>query len=96
MREAAKRWTLIRTDTFLRALRKYLKKHPDRVALMRETLTLLVANPHAPALRVHPLKGQMKGLSALRLTYGDRIVLTLCLSEWQIILLDIGTYDDIY
>lgn len=96
MRKPAPPWTLVRTATFLRDLRKYLKKHPQAAALVRDTLNLLVADPHSPALRLHPLQGRLKGVLAVRLTYGDRITLTLCLSERQIILLGIGTHDALY
>jgi len=94
--DAAEGWTLVRTETFLRDLRKYLKKHPDRQRLVRETLTALAADPHAAALRLHPLKGQMQGLFSVRLSYSDRIILTLLLTEQQVVLLSMGTHDDVY
>jgi len=89
-------WTLVRTDTFLRELRKYLRKHPDREQLVRDKLTVLAADPHAPALRLHALKGRMKGLHSVRLSYADRIVIALVIIERQIILLSIGTHDTVY
>lgn len=96
MGDTAERWTLLRTETFLRDLRKYLKKHPDRQRLVRETLTAFATDPHAAALRLHPLKGRMGGLYSVRLSYSDRITLTLLLTERQVVLLSMGTHDDVY
>ncbi len=89
-------WALIRTDTFLRQLRKYLRKHPDRKDLVARTLEMLADDPHTPRLRLHALRGGMKGLHAIRLSYSDRIVLVLLFVEHEIVLLSIGTHDEVY
>jgi mRNA-degrading endonuclease YafQ of YafQ-DinJ toxin-antitoxin module len=96
MNESSRKWTLIRTDTFIRELRKYLKLHPDRAIVVQEALTLLEENPRSPSLRLHSLKGRMKGLHAVRLTYSDRITLILTINVRQVVLLNIGTHDDVY
>ncbi|OGV68398.1 MAG: plasmid stabilization protein [Lentisphaerae bacterium RIFOXYB12_FULL_65_16] len=96
MSDVARRWTLIRTEAFLRELRKYLRTHPDRQELVRDTLTALVSDPFTPALRLHPLKGRMQGLHAVRLSYSDRIIITLLITKRQIVLLGIGTHDEVY
>ena len=96
MSDAVGPWTLTRTETFLRELRKYLRKHPERQALVRETLVALVADPYAPALRLHALQGRLQGLHAVRLSYSDRIILALLISEHQIVLLSLGSHDDVY
>jgi mRNA-degrading endonuclease YafQ of YafQ-DinJ toxin-antitoxin module len=80
----------------LRHLRRYLRQHPDRRQLVRGTLAVLAADPHAPSLRLHPLRGQLRGLYAVRLSYGDRILLTFLISRRQIILLTVGTHDEGY
>jgi len=96
MTEPTASWTLVRTDTFLRELRKYLLKHPDRHHQVRDRLAALAADPYAPALRLHALKGRMKGLHAVRLFYSDRIVIVLVFMERQVVLLGIGTHGDVY
>ena len=96
MREPEPQWTLVRTQTFLRELRKYLKKHPDRVGLVRDTLIALSNDPQSPSLRLHQLKGRMAGVSTVRLTYHDRILLVVRVIGRQIVLLDIGTHDEVY
>ena len=96
MAEPSDPWGLIRTETFLRALRKYLKKHPDRSEAVRQVLTALTVDPWQQRLRLHPLGGQMEGLHAVRVTHGDRIILVLAIREHQIVLLDIGLHDAVY
>lgn len=96
MPEEGQPWELVRTATFLHALKKYLRKHPDRAGTARSVLTLLTENPRAPKLHLHALGGKFQGIHAARLGYGDRIVLVLAIRDRQIILLDIGTHDDVY
>ena len=90
------KWTLIRTDTFLRELRKYLKRHPERAVVVRDVLTMLEEDPRTPSLKLHPLQGRMKGLHAVRLTYSDRITLILSIGVREVVLLNVGTHDEVY
>ncbi len=96
MADPAGPWELIRTETFLRALKKYIRKHPDRSAAVRSVLVALTVNPHEPQLRLHALGGHLKGLHAVRVSHGDRITLVLAIREHQMILLDIGSHDAVY
>jgi mRNA-degrading endonuclease YafQ of YafQ-DinJ toxin-antitoxin module len=47
-------------------------------------------------LKLHSLHGALKGIQAVSLTYDYRIVLTVMVTEKEIILLDIGSHDDVY
>lgn len=49
-----------------------------------------------PHLRLHALRGEMEGMHAVSVTYQYRIVLTLLIREREVILLDIGTHDEVY
>jgi mRNA-degrading endonuclease YafQ of YafQ-DinJ toxin-antitoxin module len=42
------------------------------------------------------LSGKLAGCYAVSLTYSYRITLTLMVSEKEIILLDIGSHDEVY
>jgi addiction module RelE/StbE family toxin len=88
--------TLVWTETFLRTAKKLMKRHPELLALLQNLLQQLEKNPHAPRLRLHPLKGKHSGKHAVSLTYEYRIVLTLQLSAKEVVLLDIGTHDTVY
>lgn len=81
---------------FLRQARKFFKKHPDLRSRFAKTLDDLQKDPFQPSLQLHPLSGRLTGCYAVSLTYSYRITLTLMVSEGEIILLDIGSHDEVY
>jgi addiction module RelE/StbE family toxin len=84
---------IVTPDQFLRQARKFFRKHP---ALKAQVIQDLQNDPFNPQLALHPLSGKLAGLYAIRLTYSYRITLTLMVSEKEIVLLDIGTHDEVY
>ena len=56
----------------------------------------LESDPFQPHLDYHPLSGKLKGFQAVSITYSYRIILTIEITERQIILLDIGSHDEVY
>jgi mRNA-degrading endonuclease YafQ of YafQ-DinJ toxin-antitoxin module len=89
-------WTLATTTFFDRRVRKFLSKHPDLRPRFIDTLTQLAADPFEPSLRLHPLTGKLQGMQAVSLTYSYRIALTLQITEQEILLIDIGSHDEVY
>lgn len=89
-------WTLVTTAFFEHRARKLLTKHPDLRPRLVETLEKLRADPFEPSLRLHSLGGKLEGVQAVRVSYSYRIVLKLQITERDILLLDIGTHDDVY
>ena len=89
-------YRLIFTDSYIKRARKVLKKHPQIGSQYRKTLELLELNPHHPSLRLHNLKGNLKGLSSISINMSYRIVLHLMISDEDIILIDMGTHDQVY
>lgn len=89
-------FSLVWTETFARTTRKFLRRHPGLEGLFEDVLRQLETDPHAPRLRLHALKGQHKGKHAASLTYEHRIVLILRLTAKGIVLLDVGTHDEVY
>lgn len=89
-------WSLATTAFFDRRARKFLTKHPDLRPRFAETLAQLSSDPFQPALRLHPLGGRLQGLQAVSLTYSYRITLTLQITEHEILLIDIGSHDEVY
>lgn len=81
---------------FLRQARKFFKKHPDLRPRFVEMLGDLQSDPFQPSLELHPLRGKLAGCYAVSLTYGYRVTLTLMVSEKEIVLLDIGSHDEVY
>lgn len=89
-------WTLTTTAFFDRRASKFLAKHPDLRPRFAETLAQLGADPFQPSLRLHPLGGKLQGLQAVSLTHSYRITLTLHITEHAILLIDIGSHDEVY
>lgn len=86
-------YNITRTDEYFKKSLKFFKKHPEMQSKYEKTLTLLSANPHHPSLRLYKLQGNLKAFS-LDLQY--RIILDFIIVEEVIILLDIGTHDEVY
>ena len=81
---------------FLRQARKFFKKHPDLRPRFAKVLEELQKDPFQPLLELHALSGKLEGCYAVSLTYSYRITMTLMVSEKEIILLDIGSHDEVY
>jgi len=53
--------TLVWSNAFIRSFKRWLRKRPDLDNDIAEALRLLVANPFAPQLKTHKLKGKLSG-----------------------------------
>jgi addiction module RelE/StbE family toxin len=89
-------YTIITPHQFLRQARKFFKKHPDLKARFGRVLSDLQSDPFRTHLELHPLSGKLEGCYAVSLTQSFRITLTLMISAKEIILLDVGSHDEVY
>ncbi|MBI5751578.1 MAG: plasmid stabilization protein [Hydrogenophilales bacterium] len=89
-------YALVTPDAFIRQARKFFQKHPDLKPKFKQVLNKLQDDPFAPALRLHALSGQFAGLHAVSLTFSYRLTLSLQITGQEIILLDIGSHDEVY
>jgi len=89
-------YSLVWTDTFSRTARKFLRRHPELAGLFKNVLHLLETDPQTPPLHLHPLKGRHQGKHSVRLNYEYRIVLLLKIVDKEVILLDVGSHDEVY
>ena len=89
-------YQLVWTARFTRTAKKFAQTHPDLRQRLARVLRDLENDPLQPHLRLHPLKGKMQGLHAVSVTYSYRISLTLKVTEKEIILIDIGSHDEVY
>jgi mRNA-degrading endonuclease YafQ of YafQ-DinJ toxin-antitoxin module len=89
-------YTLLTTSRFERNARKLRRVSPDLASRIDRVLNDLIVDPFQPRLRLHALRGELDGLHAVSVTYSHRIILTLLVSEREIILLDIGNHDEVY
>lgn len=88
--------TLVYPASYIKRARKFLKKHPELTNQYRKTLELLELDPSHVSLRLHKLDGRLKGLSAVSINLSYRIVLSFELHENQIILINVGSHDEVY
>ena len=89
-------YTVVTPDQFLRQARKFFRKHPALKEKFARVVEDLQTDPFQAKLSLHPLAGKLVGLHAVSLTYSYRITLTLLISEKEVILLDIGSHDEVY
>ena len=91
---------LIWGKTFIRTFKRTTKKHPALREDVEESLRLLAKDPFAPQLETHKLKGKLSGSWACSVGYDLRIVFDFVKSEEQkeddILLMEIGTHDEVY
>ena len=73
-------------------VRKYKRLTPAFKTEVRERIEELKIRSNHEKLRVHKLKGAMKGLSAFSVNYQDRIVFEWSRDAKTVYLLDIGDH----
>jgi addiction module RelE/StbE family toxin len=66
---------LIWSNTFVRLMKRMIRKHPQLRQDIEDTLNLLVQDAYAPQLHTHKLKGKLEGCWACSVGYDLRIVL---------------------
>ena len=89
-------YTLVWTAHFIRAAEKFKKRHPELKKRLADVLRDLGKDPFQPHLEYHHLGGKLKGKQAISITDSYRITMTIMITEKEIILLDIGTHDEMY
>ncbi|MEH2454291.1 type II toxin-antitoxin system RelE/ParE family toxin [Nostoc sp.] len=91
---------LVWDSSFKRAFKRVIRKNPRLEETIIEVLELLVTAPFAPTLKSHKLKGDLEGLWACWVEYDCRIIYTFQPNpdedEDMIVLIDIGTHDEVY
>jgi addiction module RelE/StbE family toxin len=89
-------YTVVWSTRFVRSAERFAKRHPDLRARLAAVLRDLEQDPFQPRLKLHNLQGELAGMQAVSLTYDYRITLTVMVKEKEVILLDVGTHDDVY
>lgn len=91
---------LVWDKSFKKAFKRIVKKNPQLQEKILAVLELLADNPFTPSLKSHKLTGQLEGLWSCSVVYDCRIIYALqqdkTLGETLIILIDIGTHDEVY
>ena len=89
---------LIRSNAFVRAAKRLVKKHPHAAADLRSALALLSEDAFDPMLKTHRLKGCLEGSWACSMGYDLRIIFEFVQYEGSeaILLQAVGTHDEVY
>jgi addiction module RelE/StbE family toxin len=92
------KFVLLRSTIFVKNAKKIIKKPPDLVKNIQETLELFCADPFQPRLKTHKLKGELKDSYACSAGYDLGIIFKFeNYDETSAILLEsIGTHDEVY
>jgi mRNA-degrading endonuclease YafQ of YafQ-DinJ toxin-antitoxin module len=89
-------YTLIWTAGFTRSAEKFILHHPELRRKFASILRDLESDPFQPHLKYHNLTGKLKGVQAVSITHSYRITLTVLIADMEIILLDVGSHDEVY
>ena len=89
-------YSLIFTGSYKKRAQRFAKQHPELKEQYRKTLLLLAQNPFHPSLRLHPLKGKLSALHSVSINLSYRITLEMIITEKEIILINIGSHDEVY
>ncbi|HON79588.1 MAG TPA: type II toxin-antitoxin system mRNA interferase toxin, RelE/StbE family [Spirochaetota bacterium] len=87
---------IIYTESYIKRARKFIRKHPELVSQYEKTLKLLEVNPHHPSLRLHKLKGRLSELYSVSINISYRISIDFIIEKDRIILIDVGSHDEVY
>jgi mRNA interferase YafQ len=92
--------SLVLTPKFRRAFRKFVKRNSDLQQRIEDTLQQMETDVFAPSLGTHKLSGKLDGLQSCSCGYDCRIVFSveqdIEADNEVIVLLDIGTHDEVY
>jgi mRNA interferase YafQ len=92
---------ILKTDSgFKRSFKRLVRKNPQLQDKVLSVIELLSSNPLAPALKSHKLTGQLDGLWSCSVSYDCRIIFAFGEDEETgedlIVLIDIGSHDEVY
>jgi addiction module RelE/StbE family toxin len=92
--------TLVWDKSFTRAFKRRTRKNSDLKEKIYSVIEQLVENPFHRGLAAHKLHGELDGLWSCSVEYDCRIIFAIVEEKEQgieyIVLVDIGTHDEVY
>lgn len=92
--------TLVWSAAFVRAFKRAVRRQPGLQERVECTLQQLAEDPFHPTLHSHKLKGELAGAWACTVDYDNRVLFEFVLNaesgEEEILLLTMGTHDEVY
>lgn len=91
---------LIISSKFKRAVRKFTRRNSPLQARIEETIIQMCEDSNNPSLGTHKLDGKLAGLLSCSCGYDCRIIFSIereeGTGEIAIVLLNVGTHDEVY
>lgn len=91
---------IVVSNKFKRAFRKFTRRNPKLQNKIEQAINKLVENAFDPTLGTHKLEGKLAEFLSCSCGYDCRIVFTIetdkSTAETLIVLLDVGTHDEVY
>lgn len=91
---------LVWSSSFSRDLKRLIRRNPQLKQPVEQTLTQLSIDPFHPSLRTHKLKGELADKWACSIDYSNRLIFRFvenpASSEEEILLLALGSHDEVY
>ncbi|NJL55253.1 type II toxin-antitoxin system mRNA interferase toxin, RelE/StbE family [bacterium] len=88
------------TPKSLRASKRLIKRNPDLRSAVEQTLNQLSEDPFHPSLQTHKLTGGLAGVWSASIDYKLRVLVEFVndvdTQEQSILLLNLGSHDDVY
>lgn len=89
-------YKIIQTETYLKKLKRFLKKHPDVLDSYAKTIEIMTVYPYHPSLRLHKLQGRLQTYHSVSINMKYRVVIDFVITEDSIIPIDVGSHDEVY
>lgn len=89
-------YSILFTESYQKKAKKFLDKHPEITNQYVKALKLLSINVDHPSLRLHKLSGRFTGLSSISINLSYRIIIHFIIKNNQIVLIDVGSHDEVY
>jgi mRNA-degrading endonuclease YafQ of YafQ-DinJ toxin-antitoxin module len=93
-------YKVVISSKFKRALRKFARSNPDLQNRIQEAISTMENDLFSSKLGTHRLSGKLSGFLSCSCGYDCRIVFSLNVDQNSgqkiILLLDVGTHDEVY
>jgi addiction module RelE/StbE family toxin len=82
------------SNPFKKSFKKTVSKNTDIAFVVMQKLFIMSQDINHPSLKLHKLKGELNNYYAISIEYDLRIILEI--SNDKIILINIGSHDEVY
>ncbi len=81
--------------SFKRAFKKRIGTDQELEKLFWKKMELFTNNPYDLSIKTHKLSGELEGFSSFSISYDTRVVFKY-LDKKKVLLVDIGSHDEVY